>query len=88
MIDERALYRTLGSIYSDLKANHHTVSMLMSEIAAVRDALKEVSPDRFLPAFEKYQQKHLEESERLRSTALAAYDEIIRRVKLGQLNLD
>jgi hypothetical protein len=84
-MEEKLLRELLVKVFEFLKANHQDVLQLGVEIAALRDALDEASRQRFLALLEKHREESAARSAALESALLRAYDEIIRRVRAGEV---
>ena len=66
-----------------MKVDHEYSVMLGNELAALRDALQELSDGKFLPILEKHRARMRETTAGLRAADSASYDELIQRVKTG-----
>jgi hypothetical protein len=85
MPDEQLLRAVIVNIFERLKVAEKDSLVLSNELAALRNALQELSGGKFQPLLEKHR-KLLEEKEAAAGVIdLSDYDEIIRRVKAGEL---
>jgi hypothetical protein len=85
MPDEQLLRAVIVNIFERLKVAEKDSLALSNELAALRNALQELSGGKFQSLLEKHR-KLLEEKEAAAGVIdLSDYDEIIRRVKAGEL---
>jgi hypothetical protein len=85
MPDEQLLRAVIVNIFERLKVAEKDSLALSNELAALRNAVQELSGGKFQPLLEKHR-KLLEEKEAAAGVIdLSDYDEIIRRVKAGEL---
>jgi hypothetical protein len=85
MPDEQLLRAVIVNIFERLKVAEKDSLVLSNELAALRNAVQELSGGKFQPLLEKHR-KLLEEKEAAAGVIdLSDYDEIIRRVKAGEL---
>jgi hypothetical protein len=85
MPNEQLLRAVIVNIFERLKVAEKDSLALSNELAALRNALQELSGGKFQPLLEKHR-KLLEEKEAAAGVIdLSDYDEIIRRVKAGEL---
>ncbi len=85
MPNEQLLRGVIVNILERLKVAEKDCLVLSNELAAFRNALQELSGGKFQPLLEKHR-KLLEEKEAGAGVIdLSDYDEIIRRVKAGEL---
>jgi hypothetical protein len=85
MPNEQLLRAVIVNIFERLKVAEKESLALSNELAALRNALQELSGGKFQPLLEKHR-KLLEEKETATGVIdLSDYDEIIRRVKAGEL---
>jgi hypothetical protein len=85
MLNEDALRAVVATVFEYLKADRKDYVMLSNEMAALRNALEELSEGKFQPLLEKHR-KIIEERARAAGVGDSSdYDGIIHRVKIGQL---
>lgn len=85
MIDEQVLRDVIAMMLEKAKHDQAYSAALGNEIAALRDALQELSGGKFLPILEKYRARMQETNAGPSAAGSAGYDEIIRQVKAGEL---
>jgi hypothetical protein len=85
MISEQLLRDVVATMLQYAKHDREYAVALGNEIAALRDALQELSGGKFLPILEKHRARMQETTASLRDADSASYDELIQRVKTGQL---
>jgi hypothetical protein len=85
MPNEQLLRAVIVNIFERLKVAEKDSLALSNELAALRNALQELSGGKFQSLLEKHR-KLLEEKEAAAGVIdLSDYDEIVRRVKAGEL---
>ncbi len=85
MINEQLLREVIALLVQYQKTEHEYATMLGNEIAALRDALQELSDGKFLPILEKHRRRMQERVSQVAASDSQSYDELIRRVKAGEL---
>jgi hypothetical protein len=85
MVNEQGLRGVVAKLFECLKEVETDSLMLSNEIAALRNALQELSGGKFQPLLEKHRKLLREKEAAAGVTDLSKYDEIIRRVKAGDL---
>ena len=83
MVDESALTQTIVEIYEELIGLTQQMQGVMSEVAALRDTLRETNPN-FDEVFQKNLQRHGTESGRAYSSAIESYKQTILHLKGGE----
>ncbi len=84
-INDEILRSVVANIFQYLKADRQEYEMLSNQVAAMRNALDELSKGEFKPIMEK-QVRLLEQKIAAAGVSSASdYDEIIRKVKAGEL---
>jgi hypothetical protein len=84
IMDENGLRDVIATLVVYLKDDHDYAVTLGNELAALRDALQELSDGKFLPLLEKHRARMRGATAGLTSEIAASYDELIRRVKAGE----
>lgn len=85
MIDEQVLRDVIAMMLEQAKHDQKYCESLGNEIAALRDALDELSGGKFLPILEKHRARMQEITAGNIAAGSAGYDELIRKVKVGEL---
>jgi hypothetical protein len=85
MINEQALRDVMAMMLELTKQEKVYSETLGNEVAALRDALQELSGGKFLPILEKHRARMRETTAEQIVDGSAEYDEIIRKVKAGAL---
>lgn len=84
-MEEQALRNFIAVLFQYIKDDHIYAMELGNEIAALRDALQELSGGKFLPILEKQRVRMQATTAAVVAADVASYDEIIRKVKRGEL---
>ena len=84
-MEEQALRNFIAFLFEYIKNDHIYAVALGNEIAALRDALQELSGGKFLPLLEKHRARMQETTAGVRTEDVASYDEVIQKVKNGEL---
>ena len=71
----------LIAAFQHLKMHYETLSVLMTEVAALRETLLKQSGVRFAKELRQHETAGFEKSAPLEADLFAAYDEVIRRIK-------
>jgi hypothetical protein len=85
MINEQALREAMAMVLELAKQEKVYSETLGNEIAALRDALQELSGGKFLPILEKHRARMRETTAGQIAGGSAGYDQLIRQVKAGGL---
>jgi hypothetical protein len=85
MIDEHGLRDAMAMMLELTKQEKVYSETLGNEVAALRDALQELSGGKFLPILERHRARMRETTAGQILGGSAEYDEIIRQVKAGEL---
>ena len=81
MINEPALQDVLVSAFEKMKSNDERQTVLMNEIAAIRETLKELLGDHFLASFEKHQLAQMTGSVLIESAVTQLADRSIQKAR-------
>jgi hypothetical protein len=84
MINEEALRDALLSLAEQHKTNYVVLSAVLNEVAALRETVRGLDPT-FTEVLEDRRIKSQEESRELTGMQIALFDEIIRRLKNGEV---
>ena len=82
---ETSLQEYLAAAFEHLKSHDETLSQLLNEVSALREALLEAGDERFLELFEKHLEMQKAKIAGAASVSTHIYDEIIQRVKAGKM---
>jgi hypothetical protein len=90
MINETALRDVLIALADQNKSLHVAVSKLADEVSILRETLRHIDNDVFDPVFKRQTQAFAERATQTAEHAFPAqvpelYDEIIRRLRLGEV---
>jgi len=85
MVDETLLRGMLVMAFEHLKMHRQDILALGSEVAALRDALDEASRQRFLALLQKHREESASRAAALESDLIRGYDEILRRLRAGEV---
>lgn len=85
MINEQGLRDVVVMLFEKAKHDQVYFENLGNEIAALRDALEELSGGKFLPILKKHRTRMQEVNAGARDVGFAGYDRIIQQVKAGEL---
>jgi hypothetical protein len=83
-MSEESLRKAMVVLAEYLKEDHKYSVMLGNELAALRDALQDLSDGKFKPIFEKHLAKMKTKTKQAEEDVIADYDELIRQIKSGQ----
>ena len=67
--------------FEHLKMHYETLSLLMTEVAALRETLLKQNGSRFAKELRQLESKSIKKTAPLEAELLVAYDEVIRRIK-------
>jgi hypothetical protein len=85
LINEEILRSVVVNIFQHLKADREEYIMISNQLAALRNALDELSKGEFKPIMEKHVKLLEQELAAAGLGGATDYDEMIRRVKAGEL---
>jgi hypothetical protein len=85
LANDEVLRSVVANIFQHLKADREEYEMLSNHVAAMRNALNELSDGKFEPLMEKHVRLLEQRIATARASSAGDYDEIIRRVKAGEL---
>jgi DNA-binding FrmR family transcriptional regulator len=80
-MDEQTLRNVITALLEYAKDDHDYCVSIGNEIAALRDALDELSSGKFLPILEKHRQRMLGLTAPIKARDASDYDELIRRLR-------
>lgn len=84
-INDEILRSVVANIFQYLKADRQEYEMLSNQVAAMRNALDELSKGEFKPIMEKQVRLLEQKIAAVGVSSASDYDEIIRKVKAGEL---
>lgn len=82
-MDEKSLREVLVKLIAYAKDDHKYAYMLGNELAALRDALDELSGGKFKPIWEKHSAKMKAKTKQVEEEIDADYDELMRTAMSG-----
>ena len=85
LANDEILRSVVASIFQSLKADREDYEMLSNQVAAMRNALDELSKGEFKPLMEKHVRFLEQQIKAAGASAASDYDETIRKVKAGEL---
>jgi hypothetical protein len=80
-----ALHTAFVMVFSFLKQDRKDIQLLSDEVAALRNALEELSGGKFQPILEKHRKRIQGKGSAVASADESAFDAIILRAKTGEL---
>lgn len=83
-MNEESLREVLVKLIACAKNDHQYAVMLGNELAALRDALDELSGGKFKPIWDKHSAKMRAKTKQLEDEIGADYDELIRQISSGR----
>ena len=84
-MNEQGLRQVLVRLLQEMKEDHKYSTMLGNELAALRDALDELSHGQFKPIMEKHVAAMRAKTSAVEAELTATYDDLIRKIQNGEL---
>jgi|HubBroStandDraft_6_1064221.scaffolds.fasta_scaffold131380_5 hypothetical protein len=85
MVDERLLRGMLVMVFEHLKMQREDLFSLANEVAALREAIDEASRERFLALLQRHREAAASRAAASEADSLQGYDEILRRLRAGEV---